>query len=56
MKDETDFKDRNMAKRGTQNHGLPFLETRMTIPLSEISTTISRNLDNNVRLTISNVC
>lgn len=56
MKDETDFKDRNMAKRGTQNRVLPFLKTHMGIPLSEISTTISTNLDNNVRLTISNVC
>lgn len=50
MKDETHFKRQKYGQKGPQNHGLPFLETHVTIPLSEISTTISTNLDNNIKI------
>lgn len=55
MRGETDFQGRNKAKGRYRTRLFLFFVSQVTIPLPKISTIMSTNLDNNVRITISNI-
>lgn len=55
MRGETDFQGRNKTRGGYRTRPFLFFVSQITIPLPKISTIISTNLNNNVRITISNI-
>lgn len=55
MRAETDFQGRNKAKKRYRTRAFLFFVSQVTIPLPKISTIMSTNLDNNVRITTSNI-